>query len=432
MIKINKKLFLLFLLSFSVVFCSARQQTVSGDSARVEFYFRQGDATLSPSFRNNGARLDSLLHHVALLCKDPACYVRLVRIVSAASPEGASGINKLLSDRRGMVVWTYLKERLAPDTCFFEMESRGVDWTGLAELVALSGMPHRGEVLDILYNTPEWVIRDGAIVDSRKNRLQRLYGGRAWRYMESFFFPELRKTEILFVCEPCPAGRPEPGKVIPISESLLNDLPGPDSDTLSIPFQIVVPTGIRPVYIGLKTNLLYCAALVPNLGVEFYMGNGWSAGGSWMYAWWKNDRHHKYWRIYGGELVLRRYFGLRARQKPLTGHHLGLYGQIFTYDFETGGKGYIGGMPGGTLWDKMNYTAGVEYGYSLPAGRRLNIDFTIGAGYWGGEYQKYDPEEGHYVWRETGRRHWFGPTKAEVSLVWLIGRGNFNEKGNRK
>lgn len=428
----NKKLFLFFLLSLPGVGCLARQETVSRDSARVEFYFRQGYATLSPSFRNNGVRFDSLLHHVVQLCKDSTCHVRLIRIVSGASPEGASGINRNLSDRRGMAVGTYLKERLAPDTCFFEMESKGVDWIGLAGLVAVSDMPHRSEVLDILYNTPEWVIRDGAIVDSRKKRLQRLYGGRAWQYMESFFFPELRKTEIFFIYEPCPAGRPEPSKVIPISKSLLNDLPSPDSATLSISFQPVESLGGQPVYIGLKTNLLYCAALVPNLGVEFYLGKGWSVGGSWMYAWWKNDQRHHYWRIYGGELVFRRYFGSCASPKPLTGHHLGLYGQIFTYDIETGGKGYIGGMPGGTLWDKMNYTAGVEYGYSLPVGRRLNIDFTIGAGYWGGEYQKYYPEERHYVWRETARRHRFVPTKAEVSLVWLVGRGNFNDKRDRK
>lgn len=162
------------------------------------------------------------------------------------------------------------------------------------------------------------------------------------------------------------------------------------------------------------------------------MGKGWSAGGSWIYAWWKNDRRHHYWRIYGGELSFRKYFGSRANQKPLTGHHLGIYSQGFTYDFETGSWGYIGGIPGGTLWDKMNYTVGVEYGYSLSIGRRLNLDFVIGAGYWGGEFQKYYPENKYYVWKETGRRHWFGPTKAEVSLVWLVGKGYSNEKGGRK
>ena len=64
----------------------------------------------------------------------------------------------------------------------------------------------------------------------------------------------------------------------------------------------------------------------------------------------------------------------------------------------------------------------------FPVGRRLNLDFVIGAGYWGGEYHTYVPDGGRYVWRETRRRHWFGPTKAEVSLVWLLGRGNYNDK----
>lgn len=177
-----------------------------------------------------------------------------------------------------------------------------------------------------------------------------------------------------------------------------------------------------------KTNMLYDALLVPNIGVEFYVGKNWSLAGNWMYAWWKSDRHHNYWRLYGGDLEVRRWFGRKASEKPLAGHHIGLYGRIFTYDFETGGTGYMGGKPGGTLWDKMNYSVGLEYGYSLPVARRLNLDFVIGVGYWGGEYHKYAPIDGHYVWKETRRRHWFGLTEAEISLVWLLGRGNYNEK----
>jgi len=88
----------------------------------------------------------------------------------------------------------------------------------------------------------------------------------------------------------------------------------------------------------------------------------------------------------------------------------------------------MGGEPGGTLWDKTNYAAGVEYGYSLPVANRLNIDFTLGVGYWGGKYYTYIPLDGHYVWQATKNRHWFGPTKAEISLVWLLGRGNSNNK----
>lgn len=73
---------------------------------------------------------------------------------------------------------------------------------------------------------------------------------------------------------------------------------------------------------------------------------------------------------------------------------------------------------------------GVSYGYSLPLTSRLNMDFTLGLGYLGGIYKEYLPIDDHYVWQKTRRMNWFGPTKAEISLVWLIGRGNKNaQKG---
>lgn len=284
MVKINIRLFLLLLMPFSNVRYLTGQEMVSRDTVSVKLYFQQGYDTLSSSFRDNGIRFDSLLHHTRLFNKESEHRLRQVCIVSGASPEGGTEINRYLSDRRGIAARTYLKEKLALDTCFFKMESRGVDWIGLTGQIAMSDMPHRTEVLDILYNTPEWVIRDGAIVDSRKNRLQRLYGGRVWRYMEKFFFPELRRTKILFVYEPCSVGILKPGMAIPIYRSLFNDSTGSISTPLSIPLQPVEPIGGRSIYIGLKTNLLYCVALVPNLGMEFYLGKGWSAGGSWMYA----------------------------------------------------------------------------------------------------------------------------------------------------
>ncbi len=71
---------------------------------------------------------------------------------------------------------------------------------------------------------------------------------------------------------------------------------------------------------------------------------------------------------------------------------------------------------------------GLEYGYSLPVSNRLNIDFTLGVGYIGGLVEKYIPQNGHYYWQATTRQTWIGPSKAEVTLVWLIGKGNSNTK----
>ena len=124
---------------------------------------------------------------------------------------------------------------------------------------------------------------------------------------------------------------------------------------------------------------------------------------------------------------MRRYFGKASDVKPLQGLHAGVYGQIVTYDFEFGGRGYLG--------DRWSWGTGLSFGYSLPVKKRLNIDFSVGAGYLGGEYKEYLPIDDCYVWQATKYRHWFGPTKLEVSLVWLLGRGNYNRdkvKGGNK
>lgn len=182
----------------------------------------------------------------------------------------------------------------------------------------------------------------------------------------------------------------------------------------------------KPFYSSIKTNLLYDALAVPNIAAEFYLGRGFSIGGEWMYAWWSRESRHKMWRIYGGELSGRYWFGPAAKRKPLTGHHAGIYAGMMTFCFEFGAKGYMGGRPGQNLWDRAWITAGIEYGYSLPVASRLNIDFTIGIGYLGGIMEKYTTEGDRHVWKSTVRQTWIGPTKAEITLVWLLGRGNRN------
>ena len=100
------------------------------------------------------------------------------------------------------------------------------------------------------------------------------------------------------------------------------------------------------------------------------------------------------------------------KNRPLTGQHFGIYGGILTYDFELGVRGNMG--------ERWSWFAGLEYGVSVPLARNLNLDLSIGAGYLGGEYKVYDYEEGYYVWKYTARRNWIGPTKADISLVWLL------------
>ncbi len=401
------------------------------DSVRI--YFRQGHSVLEPGLHGNREALKRIADNLRTYA-GPTGRLRRIEVTGGASPEGSVLLNKRLSEKRAKALLEHLsREGGIPDS-LLSFTFLGRDWDGLIRLVENDpGVPCRDAVLELLHDIAERCRGGEKAEDANAARLAHFKEGEPYRYMYRKLFPELRATQLCLRYETTPVRQQPIAAGVSFPKPVLR-APAPLSAPVSAPaFAGHTPRPRKPFYMAVKTNMLYDAIAVPNIGVEFYAGRNWSVGANWMYAWWKTDRKHWYWRTYGGELNVRKWFGKRAQEKPLQGHHLGVYGQLLTYDFETGGRGYIGGKPGGSLWDKANWGAGVEYGYSLPVGRRLNLDFTVGAGYLGGEYWEYISLEDCYVWQATKRLRWFGPTKAEVSLVWLIGRGNYNNrKGGRR
>lgn len=176
-----------------------------------------------------------------------------------------------------------------------------------------------------------------------------------------------------------------------------------------------------PPFIFLNTNLLYDVALVPNIGVGINFGHRFTLYADWMYAWWSNSGHHRYWRLYGGDLEMRMQLGEGKSSSKIAGHYVGVYGTIATYDFQFGNHT-------GVISGKFNYGGGVSYGYILPISRRLSLDFSIGIGYMWGRYRKHHPVDDHDVWISTHRLRWLGPTRLGVGLTWLIGNNHVNNK----
>lgn len=173
--------------------------------------------------------------------------------------------------------------------------------------------------------------------------------------------------------------------------------------------------------VSLYTNLAYDAALVPNVGVQVGLPQGWAVSAAWNGSWWGGEGHS--WRIYGPELTARWYFsGTAPGTSPGNpGHHVGLYLQALTYDVQfKGHTGYIGGEPGGNLFDRANWGIGAEYGYTFRLTERLDLDLGIGLGYFGGKYYTYEYLGGQYVWQTTARRNFFGPTRVGVTLYWNL------------
>ncbi len=568
-----RRILILWLSLFCTGFTQA-QERILVDTCSTRFYFKIGSSVLEHSQFGNGRRMHLLSDKLYHLHQDKLCKITSVMVSAGASPDGSNAVNERLSRERGEITADFLHRHPALQSAEIERRALNVDWDGLLlEIEKDFGVPYRDEVIDIIRNTPEFIVKDGRLVSGRKHQLMALGGGEAWKYMFENNFPQVRSSYIEIEYR---YGLPEAGidaSAVPdakgfvkgelevhdvmnnellgrgkidgnvrgeVHKVLWNDgtitvrgrvtghatgnVVGPvtatvfgkghidSNDPISVsgnvritdsvelvgidPDRLVAITGrvdgqvevdaaamqkIREAlakkkaeqarieaeerarreaeerarleaeerarreaeaaipkepkkfYMALKTNLLYDLLLVPNIGAEFHLGKGWTIGADAAYAWWDNAKRNRYWRIYGGDFTIRKYLGRRAAAKPLTGHHLGIYGQALIYDFECGGTGYMGGKPKTTLLDDMHWGAGLEYGYALPIARRLNLDFTIGIGYLGGEVREYKPMNGGYVEQSRKRRNFIGPTKAEISLVWLIGYGNYNErKGGRK
>lgn len=170
------------------------------------------------------------------------------------------------------------------------------------------------------------------------------------------------------------------------------------------------------------TNMLYDAALTPNIGVGIIVADRITVLADWMYARWHNRDRRRYWHIYGGDIEIRWRFSPRCADSPLGGHYVGAYGSMASYDFQAGCSHT------GFLSDKYNYAVGLSYTYSLPITTRFNIDFTLGVGYLWGTYKKHKPIDDCDVWLSTHRLGWFGPTRVGVTLVWLVGNGVANSR----
>lgn len=403
----------------SSCFCTAPTKAeVICDSTLIRFH--QSQSQLDPDLGNNRANLSRMLGRLHDYAADSVYTLSNIHVIGTASPEGSIQFNRTLSEQRAHQIFNYFFTHTPHSDATTDFTFIARDWQGLYTLVeADPEIPYRTEILNLL---TEALPPDNTLIpaasDHLLQRLKVLHGGTPYRYMYEHLFPALRISRLYVRYNKIPNPYTPP-----LTLSTIPDLPS--SLTIStLPTPPTTPP--TPFYFSLSTNLLYDLAALPTVSIEFYLGRNWTIGADWTYGWWDDNRLHRYWRAYGGNLLLRRWFGRKATEKPLTGHHLGLLGGVLTYDFEWGGRGYMGGLPNHTLWDRFLTVAGIEYGYSLPIARRLNLDFSLAIGYVGGKYIKYVPHGDTYLWQSTNRLNWVGPVKAGITLVWLLGRSNRN------
>lgn len=454
-IKIIKRGAICCVLFFTLLSHSYAGQQVETDVSGkpLMLYFRFDKALVDSGYMDNRRTLrhiDEILTDHHYLCER----IDSINIFSFASPDGNRAYNERLARQRsvavkGFLVWKY------PHLDQYRIHPRpqGENWQELRRLIAGDKhLPNREEVLQIIDRIPD--------ADRCKALLRKLDGGRSYRYIEenllrylrnaavcmvwirpdslpalhpaAFIHPDSMKTKTATrICPPHESGN---DNLISCGQESSKETSGKDILPTVIPSRQESPSGAsgtasrhHPLF-ALKTNLLFDAALMPNVEIEVPIGNRWSVNGEYMFPWWLLDGDKYSLQILTGGLEGRYWLSSRENRmnrEALTGHFIGLYAGGGKYDLQWKENGYQG---------EFFIAAGISYGYARRIARNLHLEFNIGVGMLRTDYRHYHARDNYktLMWQENGKYTWFGPTKVKISLVWLLNRKVKTVKGGER
>lgn len=245
------------------------------DSVRI--YFKQGKIELVPTLRNNQSALNRIADTMRITSADSAYQLRKILVVGGASPEGSVKFNRWLSEKRAKVLFDYLSRYGELPDSLRTTHYLGRDWNGLIRLVENDPqLPYRKETLSMLRQIASEQKSGAQAEESHLQKIQKLRGGTPYLYMYRKYFPLLRSSKLHLWYEK--VHRSE----IPKTENLNSEIQKsdttaaafiPPADTICAPdTQSIAMQKIRkPFYMDIRTNMLYDALLIPNIGVEMYL-----------------------------------------------------------------------------------------------------------------------------------------------------------------
>lgn len=381
-------------------------------------YFRFDKAVVDKGYMDN----DRTLRHLEELLSDRSLTGRIdsINILSFTSPDGDRKYNERLAQQRSTAVKGYLVWKYPHlDQYGIHPRPQGENWQELRRLIAGDkNLPNREEVLQTIDRNPD--------SDRCKALLRKLDGGTSYRYIQTRLLRYLRNAAVCMVWirpDNLPA-LPEPARPHRDHQQTDTATTSSVSHTTGNNTLPLFPQGPpaaascrRPLF-AVKTNLLFDAALMPNIEIEVPIGKRWSVNGEYMFPWWLLDGDKYSLQILMGGLEGRYWLGSRENRmnrEVLTGHFLGLYAGGGKYDLQWKDNGYQG---------EFFIAAGISYGYAHEIARNLRLEYNIGIGLLRTDYRHYHARDNYQtlLWQENGKYTWFGPTKVKISLVWLLNR----------
>ncbi|WP_298648813.1 DUF3575 domain-containing protein [uncultured Proteiniphilum sp.] len=383
------------------------------------FYFANNSSLLMRDYYTNQTALEKL--DQMLKNPDFISGVDSITIFGSASLIGSFQVNSRLSYERAMAVRTYIRwkhpgvynDRISVLPSVF-------NWDVLIDLIQNDPLvPYREETLRILNSS----------VDNQLKVIQikQLGGGSTNSYITNNFAKYMRTaTSVFFSIKEKKEEIKEPEVIEVQNDSVpivVDDIEEIVEEPEELP-EIVSPIislqqkMYSPLF-ALKTNILYDLLSGLNVEVEVPVGEHFSLAGEWIFPWWLYEKKQYALEILSGNLELRYWWGDRTGRDQMTGWFTGVYAGAGLYDIEWKTKGYQG---------EFIIPFGLSGGFAHKISRNWRMEYSLGVGYMTNKYREYIPQkcgyddEWHLIKQKSGKSAWIGPTRAKVSLVWMINK----------
>lgn len=174
-------------------------------------------------------------------------------------------------------------------------------------------------------------------------------------------------------------------------------------------------TEIKAQQFAVKSNLLYDATTTMNLGVEIGLARKWTLDIPVnLHPWDRGDDKARY-RHWGIQPEVRYWFCERFRRT-----FVGFHGHFA--DFNVGhwpDRSFVSSNMQVNRYEGHLYGGGVSVGHSWILRKRWSLEASFGLGYAHIVYDKYPCEKCGSKLKE-GHKNYFGPTKASLSLIYVI------------
>jgi hypothetical protein len=422
----KKKSFFALLLLASAMMWVRPLETVARERLFMPmvWYFPIDKSTIYLDYSDNKkmfGQLDELLH-------SPQYHGQVadVKILAAASPIASVEYNNRLSIARVIAMRNYIGRTYPEiDPRIVGIKSGGIDWDGFRAIIeAEPNMPYRQQILSLL--------NSGMSARAMLDELRTIGGIQTQNFLIRSVYPRLQYATVqITMKDGNSTGSPDKSPLRVLIEEVPEDCSKCQEKVVEekpIVYVTKEPEPADTVGVRLKTNLLYdVGLLLPNLQFEWLPSRRFSMQLEGYFAWWNN--HNWYWRIQAVGAEMRFWLGKEHKYHDVvrrnTGWFLAPYGGVFRYDTRIFPKDYT--SPG--YQSDFSYTVGLALGHTWPIGKRTYLEVELGLGYFSGKYDKYRTSycDDCYPKIGDGVRHFFGPTKAAINLVWDIGKTHRND-----